>query len=139
MNLCPFIRFQDGNGRLSRLLSTLLLLKHGYTWIQYVSFEHEIESRKTDYCRVLRNCQSQRPNEDVTDRIYFFFDSLLTLQKKLMNKFEKRSVETQLSPKEKSVLTFISNHPGCKSGDIAKKLDIPNPNSKKIIIKIGRK
>lgn len=32
--------FQDGNGRLSRLISTLLLLKNGYKWIQYVSFEH---------------------------------------------------------------------------------------------------
>lgn len=128
--------FQDGNGRLSRLLSTLLLLKHGYTWIQYVSFEHEIESRKTEYYRVLRNCQSQRPNEDVTDWIYFFFDSLLTIQKQLMNKLEKRSVETQLSPKEKSVLTFISNHPGCKSGDIAKKLDIPNPTVKRLLSKL---
>ena len=38
--------FQDGNGRLSRLISTLLLLKNGYKWIQYVSFEHEIESRQ---------------------------------------------------------------------------------------------
>lgn len=36
--------FQDGNGGLSRLLSTLLLLKHGYSWIQYVSLEHEIEN-----------------------------------------------------------------------------------------------
>lgn len=41
--------FQDGNGRLSRLLATLLLLKNGYKWIEYVSFEHEIESRKTEY------------------------------------------------------------------------------------------
>ncbi len=38
--------FQDGNGRLSRLLSTLLLLKGGSNWTQYVSFEQEIESRK---------------------------------------------------------------------------------------------
>ncbi|RKZ47331.1 MAG: hypothetical protein DRR16_21075 [Candidatus Parabeggiatoa sp. nov. 3] len=36
--------FQDGNGRLTRLLSTLLLLKQGYKWIQYISFEHEIEN-----------------------------------------------------------------------------------------------
>lgn len=54
--------FQDGNGRLSRLLSTLLLLKNGYKWIQYVSFEHEIESRKTEYYKVLMSCQAQRPN-----------------------------------------------------------------------------
>ncbi len=59
--------FQDGNGRLSRLLSTLLLLKHGYKWIQYTSFEHEIELRKTEYYRVLRSCQAQMPNEDVTE------------------------------------------------------------------------
>src|SRR5690606_8521124 len=38
--------FQDGNGRLSRLLATLLLRKYGYKWIRYVSFEHEIESQK---------------------------------------------------------------------------------------------
>ena len=41
--------FQDGNGRLSRLLATLLLLKHGYPWIQYISFEHEIENRKAEH------------------------------------------------------------------------------------------
>jgi Fic family protein len=36
--------FQDGNGRLSRLIATLLLRKFGYQWIRYVSFEHESES-----------------------------------------------------------------------------------------------
>jgi Fic family protein len=41
--------FQDGNGRLSRLISTFLLLKNGYKWIQYVSFEQEIENRKNEY------------------------------------------------------------------------------------------
>ena len=43
--------FQDGNGRLSRLIASLLLLKNGYKWIQYVSFEHEIESKKEEYYR----------------------------------------------------------------------------------------
>ena len=38
--------FQDGNGRLSRLLTTLLLLQLDYHFIQYVSFEHVIESKK---------------------------------------------------------------------------------------------
>ena len=65
--------FQDGNGRLSRLLTTLTLLQKGYKWIQYVSFEHEIENRKKDYYASLRSCQAQRPNEDITDWIEFFF------------------------------------------------------------------
>lgn len=125
--------FQDGNGRLSRLLSTLLLLKHGYKWVQYVSFEHEIESRKTEYYRVLRSCQAQRPNEDVTDWIRFFFDALGNIQTQLMIKLESKGVETRLSPREKSILIFIENNSGCKSGDIAKKLGIPSPTVKRIL------
>lgn len=125
--------FQDGNGRLSRLLSTLLLMKHGYKWIQYVSFEHEIESRKTEYYRVLRSCQSQRPNEDVTEWIRFFFGALGNIQKQLMKKLKSKGVETRLSPREKAILTFIENNAGCKSGDIAKKLGIPSPTVKRIL------
>lgn len=125
--------FQDGNGRLSRLLSTLLLLKHGYKWIQYVSFEHEIESRKVEYYRVLRSCQAQRPNEDVTEWISFFLNALGNIQQQLLGKLVKQGIETKLSPKEKSILSFIENHAGCKSGEIAKKLAIPNPTVKRIL------
>jgi Fic family protein len=125
--------FQDGNGRLSRLISTLLLLKNGYKWIQYVSFEHEIENRKTEYYRVLRGCQAQRPNEDVTEWVDFFFDALENIQEQLMKKLEVQGTETLLSPREKSILTFIGNHPGCKSGEIARKLKIPGPTVKKIL------
>ena len=125
--------FQDGNGRLSRLLSSLLLLKNGYKWIEYVSFEHEIESRKTEYYRVLRMCQARRPNEDVTEWIQFFFDALGNIQKQLMIKLERKGIETRLSPREKSILIFIENNAGCKSGDIAKRLGIPSPTVKKIL------
>ena len=125
--------FQDGNGRLSRLISTLLLLKHGYKWIQYVSFEHEIEYRKNEYYRVLRSCQVQRPNENLTDWIRFFFDALGNIQKQLMIKLQSKGIETRLSPRERSILTFIENNAGCKSGDIAKKLGIPNPTVKRIL------
>lgn len=131
--------FQDGNGRLSRLLSSLLLLKHGYKWIQYVSFEHEIESRKTEYYRVLRSCQAQRPNENVTNWIKFFFDALGNIQKQLMIKLETNGVETRLSPREKSILTFIGNNSGCKSGEIAKRLGIPSPTVKRILPELIKK
>lgn len=125
--------FQDGNGRLSRLLSALLLLKHGYKWIQYVSFEHEIENRKTEYYRDLRHCQAQRPNENVTTWIDFFFDALVNIQKQLLEKLETKGTIAKLSPREKSILVFIENNPGCKSGQISDKLDIPNPTVKRIL------
>ena len=83
--------FQDGNGRLSRLISTLLLIKNGYKWIQYVSFEHEIENRKNEYYKVLRGCQAQRPNEDVTIWIQFFLNCLSNIKSQLLMKFSQKS------------------------------------------------
>ena len=131
--------FQDGNGRLSRLISSLLLLKNGYNWIQYVSFEHEVENRKPEYYRVLRSCQSQRPNENVSDWGNFFFDALKNIQEQLMQKIETSGIEMQLSPREKAIITFIGNRPGCKSGDIASKLGIPSPTVKRILTELVEK
>ena len=128
--------FQDGNGRLSRLIATLLLLKNGYKWIEYVSFEHEVESKKDEYYIVLRNCQSHRPNENITDWINFFLNALLNIQNQLLEKLEISGMKSQLSPKEKSILTFIGNHSGCKTGEISKKLDIPIPTTKRILTEL---
>jgi Fic family protein len=131
--------FQDGNGRISRLLSTLLLLKNGYRWIQYVSFEHEIESRKSEYYQALRACQAQRPNEDVTVWVRFFLNCLRNIQKQLLKKLKQSGIETQLSPREKSILTLITNYAGIKSGEIAEKLAIPNPTVKRILAELKTK
>jgi Fic family protein len=131
--------FQDGNGRLSRLIASLLLLKHGYKWIQYISFEHEIENRKTDYYQELRKCQGQRPNENVTSWIFFYLGCLMNLQEQLLAKLETQGMESKLTPREKSILTFISDHPGCKSGDISSKLDIPSPTIKRLLANLVKK
>ena len=50
-----------------------------------------------------------------------------------MFKLEKSGVEMKLSPREKSILTFIGNNAGCKSGEIALKLGIPSPTIKRIL------
>lgn len=131
--------FQDGNGRLSRLISSLLLLKSGYNWIQYVSFEHEIENRKPEYYRVLRNCQSQRPNENVSEWNSFYFDALKNIQEQLIQKLNLNNATTQLSQREKLILTFIENNVGCKSGEISKKLGVPSPTVKRILSELIQK
>ena len=125
--------FQDGNGRLSRLLGTLLLLKEGYTWIQYVSFEHEIEHRKTEYYKELMQAQRQRPGEDVYPWTIFFLNCLLTISGHLLEKLNVQGDIAQLGPKEKSIYNFIENHPGSKSGEIAVKIDIPLPTVKRML------
>jgi Fic family protein len=125
--------FQDGNGRLSRLLGTLLLLKHGYTWIEYVSFEHEIEDKKSDYYKVLMECQRQRPGEDVYPWVMFFLSCLSNIQHSLSNKLETKNHTSQMTPRERKIYQFIENHPGSKSGKVSEKLDIPLPTVKRIL------
>ncbi len=126
--------FQDGNGRLSRLLGTLLLLRHGYSWIQYVSFEHEIENRKSEYYKVLMQTQKQRPGEKIDEWVVFFLDCLLNIQDQLMKKLNtKANSTTQLAPRVKNILAFIENHPGSKSSEIAEKLNIPLSTVKKTL------
>ena len=49
--------FQDGNGRLSRILTTLLLLRSGYAYVPYSSLEGVIERSKAGYYRALRQTQ----------------------------------------------------------------------------------
>lgn len=126
--------FQDGNGRLSRLLGTLLLLRNGYTWIQFVSFEHEIEHRKAEYYKVLMKTQKERPGEIVNEWLNFFLDCLLNIQDQLMKKLDSlENVSQNLAPKHKNILNYIENHPGSKSGEISKKLDIPLSTVKKLL------
>ena len=50
--------FRDGNGRMSRLLTTMLLLQHGFTVGRYVSLERLIEQSKEDYYHVLGECSA---------------------------------------------------------------------------------
>ena len=125
--------FQDGNGRLSRLLGTLLLLRNNYPWIQYVSFEHEIESRKGEYYKVLMQCQQQRPGEDIYPWIIFFLDCLNNIQVQLLKKLEVKGSTDNIAPRNKKIYTFIESHPGCRSGEIAEKLGIPLPTVKRIL------
>jgi len=123
--------FQNGNGRLSRLLGSLLLLKNGYSWIQYVSFEHEIEHRKSAYYKVLMQTQRNRPGENVTEWVAFFVSCLINIQEQLLVKLQESRTQVPISQRDKRIVFFIQNHAGCSSGEISKKLDIPLPTVKK--------
>jgi Fic family protein len=70
--------FQDGNGRLSRVLTTLLLLKAGYLYVPYASLERVIEENKDKYYLALRRAQTTlyTDNFQMNDWIVFFMNSL---------------------------------------------------------------
>ncbi|MBK8972701.1 MAG: Fic family protein [Hahellaceae bacterium] len=58
--------FQDGNGRLSRILTTLLLLRAGYDYVPYASLESVVEDNKDLYYKALRRTQTTL-KKDVPD------------------------------------------------------------------------
>lgn len=104
--------YQDGNGRLSRLLTTLLLMQQGYEFVQYISFEHIIEERKDDYYRTLMEGQKNRYKEtEKIDRwILFFLDCLVTLIKRLEAKYELYSkLKKELNERQQSVMEFVKS------------------------------
>lgn len=89
--------FQDGNGRLSRVLTTLLLLRHGYSYVPYVSLESVIEENKEYYYKALRRTQSTMRGEvvDWETWLIFFLRCLVRQKNNLAAKIqnEQKRVE----------------------------------------------
>ena len=117
--------FQDGNGRLSRALTTLLLLKCGYTYVPYSSMETIIEENKNTYYKALRNTQKTfKDNQFNYDGWLRFF--LLTVQKqkirleKKINIAEKNSLNLTAS----KVLSLFEQKNQWTTFEISKELNI---------------
>jgi len=70
--------FRDGNGRISRLLSLLLLYKAGFDISRYISFEEQINSVRGKYYEALRQ-SSMGWHENQNDYIPFMGDFLWAL------------------------------------------------------------
>ena len=70
--------FRDGNGRLSRLLSLLLLYRNGFDAGKYISFEEQISLRKGNYYEALK-LSSAGWHEDQSDYSAFIMEFLTTL------------------------------------------------------------
>jgi len=94
VNFLAIHPFQDGNGRLSRALTNLLLLKSGYLYIPYSSTESVVEDNKEAYYRSLRQTQITLNKEPDYNPWLMFF--LRTLQKqKIRLEYKLEHVESK--------------------------------------------
>jgi len=100
--------FQDGNGRLSRALTSLLLLQAGYRYVPYSSLERIIEENKDGYYRALRMSQKKIRTEDenLDDWIRFFLQSLKKQKDILLRKVEQEKLLERLSPTSEQLLVL---------------------------------
>jgi Fic family protein len=86
--------FQDGNGRLSRALTTLLLLQAGYAYVPYSSLESVIEANKEAYYLALRQTQGTIRTDapDWQPWLLFFLRSLAEQVRRLEQKVERERI-----------------------------------------------
>jgi len=92
--------FQDGNGRLSRVLTTLLLLQKGYNYVPYSSLESVVEMNKDSYYRALRRTQGTLKGDDPdwSHWLLFFLRSLKKQKNNLLQKVENEQYFIQNLP-----------------------------------------
>jgi len=105
--------FQDGNGRLSRVLTTLLLLKAGYAYVPYSSLESIIEKSKEGYYLALRQTQgtirTDAPNWQPW--IIFFLRALLAQMRNLSKKVEREKIILSALPELSiDILDYARDH-----------------------------
>ncbi len=89
--------FEDGNGRLSRILTTLLMLQLGYGYVPYSSLESIIEQNKGGYYIALRQTQRtiRTPTPNWQPWLVFFLSSLTSQVKRLAEKVEREQLFAQ--------------------------------------------
>lgn len=92
--------FQDGNGRLSRILTTLLLLQAGYVYVPYSSLESVIESSKEGYYLALRQTQGTIRSDapDWQPWLSYFLRALQQQVRHLATKVERERVTLATLP-----------------------------------------
>ena len=113
--------FQDGNGRLSRLLTTLFLLRQGYTYVPYSSLESIVEQNKDSYYLALRKTQKtiQNKNPNWQSWVLFFLRMLQKHVKELRKKIEyEKTVLSDLPLLSVKILEFARKKGRVTIGDI---------------------
>ena len=115
--------FQDGNGRLSRVLTTLLLLQAGYAYVPYRSLESVVEQSKEAYYLALRQTQgtirTETPNWQPW--LVFFLRSLTEQVTRLEKKVEREKIVMAALPElSLRIVEFAREHGRVTIGEIIK-------------------
>lgn len=126
--------FQDGNGRLSRILTTLLLLQAGYLYVPYSSLESVIENSKDGYYLALRQTQITIQNEAPNWQpwLLFFMRALQQQKRHLAVKVEReKSALAVLSVLSIKILDYVRDHGRVTTRDIVRE-EGASPNTLKV-------
>lgn len=135
LNVHPF---QDGNGRLSRILANLLLLKEGYLYMPYISHEKLVEDNKNDYYIALRRSQKtfNTKNENISDWLDYFLTIMIKQSEMAVELLESEQVENLLSPKQLTVWEYFQTVSEATPSEIAEKTEVARPTVNQVLSKL---
>jgi Fic family protein len=127
--------FQDGNGRISRVLTNLLLLQTGYLYMPYVSHEKFVEDNKAEYYLALRRSQKTfyTSKESITPWLDFFLTILLEQAQTAIKLLSRENIEKLLSEKQLTVWKYFEQAEVAGTGEIASATNIPRPTVKQAL------
>jgi Fic family protein len=131
--------FQDGNGRLSRVVTTLLLLKAGYAYTPYSSLESVIEQNKEGYYLALRRTQStlKEQSPDWGPWLGFFLRALQQQKGRLEAKIEReRLMRASMPELSVTILDLAVEHGQVGVGDILRVTGAPRGTVKKRVAEL---
>jgi Fic family protein len=114
--------FQDGNGRLSRILTTLLLLRAGYAYVPYSSLESVVEQSKEGYYLALRQTQGTVRTDapDWQPWVLFFLRALQQQMHRLAKKVEREKIVLSVMPElSLRIVEHAREHGRVTIGDMA--------------------
>ncbi|MEW6079173.1 MAG: Fic family protein [Thermodesulfobacteriota bacterium] len=112
--------FQDGNGRLARILTTLLLLKNGYLYVPYSSLESVIEQNKEGYYLALRKAQKTigKGDAELSAWLLFFLKCLKKQKDSLAQKVEREEALSKLLELSIRILEIVKEQGRASISDL---------------------
>ena len=133
--------FLDGNGRVGRLISYLMLYKNGFSFNGYLSPEEYINKYREIYY------DSLEPNKNFQPFVDFFLESILNQIKAVFDNLDKPDNLNTLLPRRREIYEIIKDHSNCTFDFINRRFLKINPKSihydllklqkENLIIKVG--
>jgi Fic family protein len=130
--------FQDGNGRVARVLTNLILLRSGYDFIQYSSHERIVEANKDQYYLALRESQKNLKSDSSFELRWaeFFLEMLVKQKNHLMDKIERESRARRLPALSEKILHLARQHGRISTAFISTALEANRNTVKKHVRKL---
>lgn len=131
--------FRDGNGRVSRLATTLLLQAHGYQVARYISLERLVEESKKDYYEILSDCS--RGWHDGKNQILPWWNYFLSILRRAYKEFEQQveSVEVRSAKSDLVWQTVLAQVEQFTLGDLSVQLPAVSPQLiKKVLAELKK-